>query len=105
MFTIGLTRRVGRHLHIRDILCEYHREASGDTPIHAFPEDSQSREAVVEGLAIVYVLHRVLYPQVHVNGGNPPPVHLHAKGGRSGQTHSAKYFSMWQWRNCAGLSV
>jgi hypothetical protein len=39
--------------------------AEGD----AFPEEiSQKREAVVEGYLLVYVLHRVLYPQVHVNG-------------------------------------
>ena len=34
----------------------------------AIAEANTHREAVVDGATNVYVLHRVLYPQVHVNG-------------------------------------
>jgi hypothetical protein len=41
------------------------RTAKGD----AFAEeDSHKRKAVVDGIVTENVLHRVLYPQVHVNG-------------------------------------
>jgi hypothetical protein len=35
----------------------------------ALPEmDQKPRKAVVDGIVNVYMLHRVLYPQVHDNG-------------------------------------
>jgi hypothetical protein len=50
-----------RHLALHDV----GRTAEGD----AFAEeDSHKRKAVVDGIVTENVLHRVLYPQVHVNG-------------------------------------
>jgi hypothetical protein len=61
------------------------RESGNDVvnPPHgrgdAISEKDSTRESAVDGIANVYVLHRVLYPQVHDNGERKKYVVNHGK--------------------------
>jgi hypothetical protein len=62
------------------LLTAWHRMTSALTAepegVTLTEENSHPREAVVDGTILEHVLHRVMYPQVHVNGAKKkkPPV-------------------------------